>query len=187
MLNQEIYKLSNTEIKSIDFAKGDKLTTIYPIARDNSSDIMFAPGTEVTVLAIKKDKIHIELPNGDVQIFDGNLLPFYFNPVSPGEIFTISHKGIGTPPRGIYSLLPKGASWKKNYVWKVHITLEERDDKNVVCLGCTSELDINNEKDPTGKYYCTSCKEYTVAIDCKTGKPFMDEQLVEEIIKNNVG
>jgi hypothetical protein len=178
--------LSKTEFKVIDYAKGDILKTLFPISKENSEEIIFETGTDVTIKAIKKEKIELEFPDGNIQIFDGNQLPFYFTKSSEGKTFTITHKGVGTPPPGVYSLLPKGATWQKNYVWKVHITLEERNDKEIICGICTTELDLDGEKNEAGKYKCISCKDFVIAFICKTGLPYLDEELAKEFIEEHL-
>lgn len=178
--------MSKTEFKVVDYAKGDILVTLFPVSKEDSDEIVFPTGTEVAIKSIQKGKIHLEFPDGNVQIFDGNQLPFYFTKSVESKTFTVTHKGIGTPPPGVYPLLPKGATWKKNYLWKVHITLEERDDKGIICPECTAELDLDAEKNEAGKYQCTTCKNFVVAFDCQTGKPYMDEDIAKEFMEKNL-
>lgn len=86
--------------------------------------------------------------------------------------------------------MPPGADWKKNYVWKIYIELEERTNKHIICQNCTTEFSDLNNKNAAGDIYCTGCKEYVVPFDLDSNQPYIEtlakKGTVTNVIKDDV-
>jgi len=159
----------------MDYAVGDKLSLIIDaINPEQQEEILFPKGTVVSIDAIKGKIINLKFPDGIVYAHEAK----DFQKITPGKMYTKNHAGLGTPPKEIFALLPKEADWKKNYVWKINVSLEEKTDKKIICQNCTTEIVDFNKKDEIGDIYCPACKTYIVPFDLTKNelyaKPFND-------------
>ena len=162
----------------MDYVVGDNLSLIVPAVNpENPQEVLFDTGTEVTIESASNTTVSLKFPDGNIYSHDVKDLMLLFKKNSKKSL-TVNHAGIGTPPKEVFGLLPSGSDWKKNYVWKIYISLEEKEDKSVICQNCTTEILDFNKKNATGDIYCPGCKSYSILFDLKNNKPFV--QISEE-------
>ena len=160
----------------MDYAVGDKLSLlIAAINPDKQDQVLFPIGTVATVEYFEKELVNLRFPDGILYAHNVKDVAVIFKHVSQGKVLAHTLTGLGTPPHDLFSFLPKGADWKKNYLWKVIISLEEKTEKKIICQDCTTEITDMAKTDEHGDIYCTGCKEYIVPFDLLNNKPFFTD------------
>lgn len=159
----------------MDYIIGEVLSLKFPaINPENQGEILFPTGTKAVIQAIKGQVIDLEFPDGLTYAHDAKDLPMIFiKETGSGKILSKNHSGLGTPPKNFFQFLPEGADWKKNYVWKVSVSLEEKSDKHIICQLCTTEITDLNQKNAAGTY-CPGCKDYVTPFDLDANKPLVN-------------
>jgi len=171
----------------LNYTTGDELLLNVPAINPSKPDeVLFQAGTKVLIDSIKDNVVNLKFPDGVVYQHEARDLPALFKKVSKNNVLSHTFSGVGTPPKGLFQFLPEGADWKKNYVWRISVELEERSVKQVICQSCTTEIIDFKNKNTAGYIYCTGCKEYITPLDLNTKQPWVDENAKEELIYDAV-
>jgi len=144
----------------MDIFKGQKLILQVDAVdvsdgKSNVATVKYKTGTEAEVVKIEKNTIWLKFPDGEVIANNGYDVLQAYKPAN-SKLHTKVIKGSGTPPKGIFSLMPEEADWYKNYGWTVTISLEELSLKTWICQDCYTELPEPND---TFQVECPGCKE----------------------------
>jgi len=151
----------------MNYKLGDKLISNYDAFNVVTKEVLYPKGTEVEIVHIKNGMVNLKFPDGQVHPHQQIDIPPNFTNSSTGAVILQNTiLGYGTPPKSIHKYLPKESNWKKNYVWKIYIELEEREDKELVCPDCTNE--IKPEKiSEIGQVECENCGTNVVPYNLK--------------------
>jgi len=147
----------------MNYAIGDILRLKTDAIDTSTGKIMFSKQTEVEIVYIKNGKVDLKFPDNNIHQHLQSDIPLLFENTSSNKIFYNTITGLGTPPEELHKYLPKEASWKKNYIWKISVEIEERNDKEIICPECTNDLKdyVPNE---LGQIECENCSKKVIGL-----------------------
>lgn len=154
----------------ISFAKNQiwllKQTTFDPETQEE-----LQVGTEVKIIFIdKKDGlVELQFPNGKIWKHFISDIPHLFTKKETTYLNKVI-EGVGTPPKELHKFLPDNSDWKKSYIWRVIIELEEIGNKRIICPSCSSEITNLENINDTGDLFCKRCNEYVAAFNLETNE-----------------
>jgi hypothetical protein len=154
----------------VDVFVGQKFKSKFDSYDINSTskEILFPAGSIVEVSSFNSEYIALKFPDGVSYRHNWTDLSTIFESLddkkqNSSEKLTKEFKGIGTPPKALFPLMPSEAKWDYNYFYKVTIELEEQSRKNYICLDCYNELPGDEESLRKG-VECSNCLEIKTPI-----------------------
>ena len=163
----------------MDFAIGDIFSlkaAVYDMNKIDRNDknppdsaILYWPGTQVHLVKIDKNHIHLQFPNGEVEPHDPAQVLYFYNRIIDNKLVTTKiSSGFGTPPESLTPFLPEGTDWRRNYRYRITLELEDRGEKQAICptSGCYNDLG-NIPKNNEGLQFCSKCDRLVLSVNPK--------------------
>ena len=155
----------------MDIFKGQKLKSKFDAVDitngvnpdDTKAKIKYPAGTEVEVAKIQNNTIWLTFPDGETIANNAYEVLQVYEKVNEAKTLVKTTKGVGTPPKGLFPMMPEGSKWEMNYGWSVVVTLEELNKKARICQECYT--DLPEPENEGGTVECPQCKTWKVPVD----------------------